>query len=51
LPTPLDAARFASDERSRLPATREFENEVKEAEQKELQNSNKDGKSYKRVFE
>jgi general secretion pathway protein D len=36
LPTPLDAARFADEERARMPATRQFESDVKDSEQKML---------------
>jgi general secretion pathway protein D len=36
LPTPLDAARFADEERTRLPATRQFESDVKESEERLL---------------
>jgi general secretion pathway protein D len=36
LPTPLDAARFADEDRARMPATRQFESDVKESEEKLL---------------
>lgn len=49
LPTPLDAAHFADEERARMPATRQFEKEVKESEEK-LLNEKSPSKSSKPIF-